>query len=74
MLAQQIRLRKSYQYLEEAKRIMTLAPSQLFLPSTWGMKRPYVSKKNGRQSARDDANQTVGGKKISWESEDEENT
>ena len=74
MLAQQIRLGKSYQYLEEAKRIMTLAPSQLFLPSTWGMKRPYVSKKTDVSQQETTRTKQSGTKQISWESEDEEST
>ena len=74
MLAQQIRLGKSYQYLEEAKRIMTLALSQLFLPSTWGMKRPYVSKKKTDVSQQETTRIKQSEKNISWESEDEEST
>ena len=64
MLAQQIRLGKSYQYLEEAKRIMTLALSQLFLPSTWGMKRPYVSKKRTSVSKRRRESNSRGKKNL----------
>ena len=43
-------------------------------PIYMGHEKAIRKKKNGRQSARDDANQTVERKNISWESEDEEGT